>query len=179
MNMKEITFNGETLCITEWARRLGLNRVTLQARITRYGMPLEKALSSASLALKSSGGWYKVARNTGPRRYEHQRVAEKALGKPLPPKAEVHHVDENKRNNDPINLVICPDHSYHSLLHSRAKALEQSGNANNLRCVYCKKWDPPELMKKRGKSEVQSHHPKCHAEYHVALRLSKTLVTEE
>lgn len=172
MNMKEITFNGETLCITEWARRLGLNRVTLQARITRYGMPLEKALSSASLALKSSGGWYKVARNTGPRRYEHQRVAEKALGKPLPPKAEVHHVDENKRNNDPSNLVICPDHAYHSFLHQRAAAFDAFGDASARKCVYCGQWDSVSNL--RINKQNSARHLKCHAKYHAALRQRKT-----
>ncbi|WP_080426448.1 HNH endonuclease [Burkholderia ubonensis] len=167
---KLITFNGETMIMSAWAKKLGINPVTLRARLNRYGMSLERALTSKSLALTPSGDWYKAFGN-GKR--VHIAIAEEALGKPLPPKVEVHHVDENKMNNDPSNLVICQDHSYHALLHYRARALSESGNANNLRCVYCKKWDSPISMKKRGKSRVQSHHPKCHADYHAALRRKK------
>ena len=50
---------------------------------------------------------------------EHIVIAEKVLGKPLPPKAEIHHVDSNCSNNKNSNLVICENHSYHFLLHKR------------------------------------------------------------
>lgn len=172
--MKPITFNGETLCVAEWARRLGLKRVTLQARIHRYGMSLDKALSPKLLSLQSSGDWYKVARNTGPRRYEHQRVAEKALGKSLPSKAEVHHVDEDKRNNASNNLVICPDHAYHRLLHQRAAAFDASGDASARKCVYCGQWDSVSNL--RINKQNSARHLKCHADYHAARRQR---ITEE
>lgn len=40
-----ITYNGKTQNVAQWARELGLNRVTLQARLTRYGWSVEKAFS--------------------------------------------------------------------------------------------------------------------------------------
>jgi hypothetical protein len=40
-----ITYNGKTQNIAQWAKELGIKRVTLQARITRYDWDLEKALS--------------------------------------------------------------------------------------------------------------------------------------
>lgn len=70
-------------------------------------------------------------------------IAERVLGKPLPTGAEVHHVDENPKNNRNDNLVICPDHSYHRLLHRRTNALNACGNADWRKCNYCKQWDDP------------------------------------
>jgi hypothetical protein len=101
----------------------------------------------------------KVGGRNGDRSYEHIRVAEKALGKPLPKGANVHHVDGNKRNNDPGNLVICQDMKYHKLLHIRTEAFWATGNANLRRCRYCQNWDDPAAMKfERGWSPF---HPEC------------------
>jgi len=67
----------------------------------------------------------------------HRIRAAAALGKPLPPSAQIHHVD-----NDPTNpnarLVICQDQDYHRLLHLRAKVLKAGGNPNtDVFCRYC------------------------------------------
>lgn len=39
-------------------------------------------------------------------KHEHRRVAEEKIGRPLRPGEIVHHIDGNKRNNDPDNLEI-------------------------------------------------------------------------
>ena len=53
--------------------------------------------------------------------HEHVWRARKALGKLLPPEAEVHHLDMNRSNNTNTNLVVCPNKAYHMLLHARQK----------------------------------------------------------
>lgn len=98
---------------------------------------------------------------------EHVRLAELALGKPLPKGAEVHHVDGNRANNDPSNLVICPSAAYHQLLHIRTEALAAIGNASWRKCVFCKQWDDPAnmaLWNKRRPSK-QYNHRQCHTDY--------------
>jgi hypothetical protein len=72
------------------------------------------------------------------RRRLHRLRAEAALGHPLPPKAQVHHPD-----NDPWNanarLVICPDYAYHALLHQRERVLRAGGNPNtDVVCSRCR-----------------------------------------
>lgn len=83
---------------------------------------------------------------TGQRLEEWQLIAEKALGRPLPVGAEIHHVDEDRQNNDPENLVICPSGAYHSLLHTRTDAMKAGKPLEYRKCPYCKKFDAPENL---------------------------------
>lgn len=77
-------------------------------------------------------------------------VAERALGKYLPPGAIVHHVNEIKVDNSPGNLVICPDRSYHMLLHARLRAYRACGHAAWRQCKYCKSYDDLANLKSMG-----------------------------
>lgn len=100
---------------------------------------------------------YAIVSRNGEARTEHVEVAERALGKPLPSGAEVHHVDEVRSNNVPSNLVICPDHAYHMLLHVRTTALDACGHADWRKCSFCKVWDDPANLKFVGKSRQVFH----------------------
>jgi len=73
-------------------------------------------------------------------------VAEKALYKPLPLGAEVHHINKIKHDNRPENLVICQNSSYHSTLHRRERAYKVCGYAHWRKCCYCKQYDDPQNM---------------------------------
>lgn len=44
-----VTFNGETLTLAQWERKLGLPRDILKQRITNYGWSIEKALTTPKM----------------------------------------------------------------------------------------------------------------------------------
>lgn len=90
----------------------------------------------------------------------HVLIAEKALGKSLPPGSEVHHADGNKKNNSPSNLVVCPDRAYHKLLHARLRAWKACGNPNWRKCRYCKQYSALEALVKHPTQE-QYYHRLC------------------
>lgn len=102
---------------------------------------------------------------------EHICIVEKALGHPLPPGAEVHHLDKNRSNNTPTNLVVCPDKSYHRLLHRRADAYAACGNYDWRKCSICKQWDEPaNLYHSKSNSTM---HRGCHTAAYTDVKRRK------
>ena len=85
---------------------------------------------------KPSG--YTDIRINGDYQAEHTLIAEKALGKPLPVKAVVHHHNEMRSDNRNANLVICENNGYHRLLHARMRILKAGGHPDQHRiCCTC------------------------------------------
>ena len=76
---------------------------------------------------------------------KHITVAERAMGKPLPAGAIVHHWDENRTNNQNSNLLVC-SRAYHALIHARMRAMAACGNPDWAPCKFCKKHDDPKNL---------------------------------
>lgn len=58
-------------------------------------------------------------------RYLHQVIAEYKIGRALRPGEHVHHVDENKLNNDPNNIEVMTA-SEHARLHAMARQMRRA-----------------------------------------------------
>jgi len=107
----------------------------------------------------------------GSQKGAHILVAERALGKKLPKGAQVHHFNEDRSDNRPENLVVCPDYAYHALLHLRADALNAIGDPNGRKCTYCKQWDLPKNLQFRSNGAKQKtpspkvFHIECRRKY--------------
>lgn len=67
--------------------------------------------------------------------YEHRVIAEEFMGRPLRDDEEVHHLDEDKLNNHPENLLVLPN-SQHLKLHAWMKRMNIDPTAYPTR--YCK-----------------------------------------
>ena len=112
--------------------------------------------------------------DAGQQRY--RKIVEAALGHKLPAGAVVHHVDGNRLNNRHSNLVVCPDESYHNLLHMRQAALDACGHADWQKCYVCKNYDDPVKLlsiRKAGRRVTTFYHAICRNAYRKAAALKK------
>lgn len=69
MKSADITFNGETRSLAEWARVRGIKRATLWARINNMNMPLDVALGFSPKPKKKGAYW---PRKAAPLPYEER-----------------------------------------------------------------------------------------------------------
>jgi hypothetical protein len=132
---------------------------------THYARWLKTGVAGGTIKNKAAHGsghlnsnGYVVINVGETKKLAHILIAEKALGKTLPSGAQVHHLDENKSNNDPKNLVICPDAAYHKLLHQRQRAFDACGNYGWRKCQFCKTYDDPARM---WTSRKKAYHTAC------------------
>lgn len=77
--------------------------------------------AGSGIQTRVNGSGYKQYRTGGGRwKFTHIRVAEKMVGGPIGPGREVHHVNGNKRDNRPSNLLVLPAY-LHRLIHRKGK----------------------------------------------------------
>ena len=123
------------------------------SRWKRHGAPV---LVTAERGKSMNRSGYRVFSG----KLEHVAVAERAFGGILPKGAVVHHIDYNKSNNDPSNLLVC-SRAYHKMIHQRTDAYLACGNASWVKCGICKKYDDPGNLYIQGTSR---YYKKCRAE---------------
>ena len=106
-------------------------------KLQRHGDPLAGyEISKGGGALDKNG--YRVIYIDGVECMEHRVIAERVLGKPLPPGAMVHHWNEVRDDNRNENLAIFPSIGYHATIHMRMRAYAACGDANAWWCRRCK-----------------------------------------
>lgn len=123
----------------------------------------------------SSAGYVRVMVPNHPRAniwgyaFEHMLVVERAIGRFLMAGEIVHHLNEDKTDNRPSNLVLT-DNGFHRTLHRRTNALKACGNPEWIRCPLCKVYDSPENLRLSIRANgfpSEGRHRKCDAEYRI------------
>ncbi len=82
-----------------------------------YDILTMRALGTKTI---STDGYVLVHIGRGKKQYEHILVAQKALGRSLDKGMVVHHINTNRQDNKPSNLLICST-GYHLQLHARMR----------------------------------------------------------
>lgn len=91
---------------------------TLNAELNPYRMTAE-VRRKIRLSRLDSGGGESYSKTYG--KHTHRVVAEKMLGRKLLKGEVVHHIDKNKRNNKPENLMIFKSQKDHAAWHARER----------------------------------------------------------
>jgi HNH endonuclease len=121
-----LTVNKGKKCLTTGCNRGALAKGYCQQHydsVFKHGREYLILAPDGSGTITKDG--YREFNIKGEKILEHVMLAEKALGRKLPPGVVVHHMNGDKLDNfTPFNLVICPDQAYHMLLHKRARDLE-------------------------------------------------------
>lgn len=116
---EQTTLSRKGICITHYKQSWYLKNTAKREHL------LERTSQERWINMQSG---YVMVKHNGVLTYEHRVLAEKALGKPLPPKAIIHHMSTRDDNHGFFKLVICPDQEYHLLLHKRMEELGYEGH---------------------------------------------------
>jgi hypothetical protein len=123
--------------------------------------------------MKAHNGKYVHIKRGDSRQYEHILIAEKALGKPLPKGAVVHHYDGHS-DESKNKLIICENQSYHGIIEARGKAYRACGHADWRKCKYCHKYDDQKNLYIYPDKNA-AFHRSCNAEAQQKIRDRKTI----
>lgn len=99
----------------------------------------------------------------------HRRIVEFVLKRPLKSTEHVHHVNENKLDNQRRNLVVCTN-AYHQMIHARQRSLNDGYNPTTHHyCTQCKEYHLKEAFPK-NKNAWNGVHNMCKVSSNEARR---------
>lgn len=101
-----------------------MQRINEQLNPTRMNFSTRAKLH---MAHRDSGSGKSYAKSFGV--HTHRIVAERLLGRKLMPGEVVHHIDGNRRNNAPDNLMVFSSQSQHAKWHAEHSVREKGGDA--------------------------------------------------
>lgn len=117
-NYSNKSLNPENFCNLKDYAGMRANMKALNKRLnpTRMTEEVRFKIRNSHLGLGEGKGY---AKRFG--RAEHRVVAEEILQRELHPGEVVHHIDGNKRNNDPDNLMVFVSQGEHARFHAQLK----------------------------------------------------------
>lgn len=104
-----------------YTRHEHLSKYNITMNQYRMTDEVKEKISKARFGTGAGKGYLKLKG-----RHVHRVVAEEKLGRKLRPGEVVHHIDHNKRNNAPENLMVFKSQKDHVKFHAREK---QGGDA--------------------------------------------------
>lgn len=114
------------------AKHFDCDRATVRKNVVSYGLPIDRDEHGRRQAARNYGadsvrhevrGYVTICVPGHPSAtkfgyiLEHRYVAETAIGRPLTPAEQVHHINLMKRDNRPENLAVLPSKQDHARVH--------------------------------------------------------------
>jgi hypothetical protein len=120
------TWDGK-MNLNEFSDKLGIHPNTLSLFLKKFFPEIHSKILSGLYkygednrmfkgAYPTTNGYMRIATKNG-RKLEHRVIVEKYIRRELIPGEIIHHIDGNKTNNNPNNLVLCKRDSIHRELH--------------------------------------------------------------
>jgi len=102
---------------------------------------------------------------------EHILVAESILGGPVPRSRPIHHINGNRADNRPENIVVCVNQAHHMKIHQEERAIKACGNATWRKCYLCQRYDDPANLRPHGRGAFK--HKRCWADLAARYKAAK------
>jgi len=172
----------------ELARQAGMNPGQMYRGLRSIGVSMRgrsaagigRTMPSGEKSASFKGGvvidknGYRRVRGSGKFRLEHRMIVEEAIGRKLVEGEVVHHINGDRQDNRKENLHVCTA-SEHRLIHVRQDALNECGNPDWRKCIYCSIYDDPAHMSVVSGKGTR-YHRACAAAYQRKLKSNRRTI---